>query len=113
MALYAKHENELSPKDRDRLLAAMSELRAAVADYDKFVVTEPLDVKDVEPIPMAELARAQQRVTDAEGELWRLREELMGWARPTTLPGPALVADWFSKEDEVYDKMGEVPPTRS
>ena len=86
----------------------MEELQAAVADYDRYVATEPLGMKDVVPIPIEELACSHRRVTEAEAELWRLREELLGWSRPMSLPGAASVADWFSEEDKIYDEMGEV-----
>jgi len=87
-------------------------LKEAVADYDRFVVTAPLGAGDVVPISIEEMADAHKRVTDAEAELWRLREELIGWVRPPSLPAATFVTDWFSEEDEVFDKMGEIDPTR-
>lgn len=102
--------DELSSEDLRRLKSALDELRAAVVDYDKYLATEPLGMTDVVPIPLDELAKAQHRITEAEAELWRLREELLGWVRPTSLPSASSVTDWFSKEDEIYDKMGEVSP---
>lgn len=106
-----KHGDQLSREDLQRLQKAMDELRSAVAGYESCPATEQLETRDVVPLPLEELAREQRRITEAEAGLWRLREELLGWARPTSLPGAGSVTDWFSEEDEIYDKMGEVSPT--
>lgn len=52
----------------------------------------------------AEVADAQAAVEAVERELWRLREELLGWSRPSWAPSATLVADWFSDEDAIYDE---------
>lgn len=49
------------------------------------------------------LAEASAEVGAAEAELWKLREELLGWVRPSWTPRASAVADWFSDEDRVYD----------
>jgi len=48
-------------------------------------------------------------VETAEREVWRLREELSGWSRPAWAPGAALLADWFSEDDAVYDDIATGP----
>jgi len=55
------------------------------------------------------MARAQAEIERAEAELWRLREEFLGWARPARAPAAALVSDWFSDEDRIYDDV-EIHP---
>lgn len=70
-----------------------------MAAYEPFLGRE---LKRGEPVPVHnadEMARAQAAIEQAEQELWRLREELLGWPRPSWAPDAALVADWFSKED--------------
>jgi hypothetical protein len=65
------------------------------------------------PVPVhsaADMARAQAAIEQAEQELWRVRAELLGWARPSWAPDAALVADWFSAEDESYDEISTDPP---
>jgi hypothetical protein len=61
---------------------------------------------DAAPVhDLEQLALAQADIEGAERELWRLRETLLRWPRPTWAPGAALVADWFSVEDAVYDDV--------
>jgi hypothetical protein len=50
-------------------------------------------------------ADAQVEIQAAEGDLWKLREELLGWARPASATRAELVADWFSDEDRAYDDL--------
>ena len=100
---------ELTPEQRQRLEGAHRGLRDAVAAYEPFLGRE---LKPGAPVPVhraAELARAQAAIEQAEQELWRLREELLGWARPSWAPDAALVADWFSAEDESYDDLSVDP----
>ncbi len=98
-------ERKLSEDDRSRLETAHSDLRQAVAAYDPFV-GGPLEAG--QPIPMhdaAEMRAAQEAVEAAEDRLWRLREELLGWVRPSWAPSATLTSDWFSTEDAVYDDL--------
>ena len=97
-------EVELSPEARGRLEAAHRKLREAVADYQQFTdsVLEP--GKDAVSYPASDLADAQRAVEQAEQELWVLREELLGWTRPSWAPSASFAADWFSEEDAVYDE---------
>jgi hypothetical protein len=65
-----------------------------------------------EPPPVVnatEVAEAQRRVEEAEQELWRLREEYLGWARPAWASSAAFEADWFSSEDAIYDEVKATP----
>ena len=101
----ARSEAELAPDERRRLEEAHRILREAVAAYEPFLGRE---LKPSEPVPVhdaAKMARAQAAIEHAEQELWRLREELLGWSRPASAPNAALVTDWFSEEDRVYDEM--------
>ena len=85
-------------------------LEQAVADYQRFLGG---CLQPGEPVPVhnaREIAQAQAAVEEAEAELWRLREELLGWVRPGWAPPEALVADCFSPEDAIYD---EADPKRS
>lgn len=97
-------EVELSSDARGRLEAAHRKLREAVANYQQFTdsVLEP--GKDAASHPATDLADAQRAVEQAEQELWVLREELLGWTRPSWAPSASFAADWFSEEDAVYDE---------
>lgn len=101
----ARSEANLSADERRRLEAAHRVLREAVAAYEPFLARE---LTPGQPVPMhsaEEMARAQEAIEQAEQELWRLREELLGWRRPTWATDAALVADWFSDEDRAYDEI--------
>jgi hypothetical protein len=101
----ARSEPELSPEDEERLREAHRRLREAVAAYEAFLGRE---LKPGEPVPVHQVGRtaeAQVTVEEAERELWRLREDLLGWVRPPWAPGAAHVADWFSDEDAIYDDI--------
>ena len=89
-----RYERDLSAEESARLEAAHRDLRVAVAAYER-----ALDV--------GEMKAAQEAVEAAEDHLWQLREELLGWARPSWAPGAALTSDWFSEEDSVYDDVPE------
>lgn len=106
MSSTPARSDQLSPEGRNRLADAHRQLRDAVAAYEPYLGRE---LKPGEPIPIQNarvLAEAQAAVEAAESELWRLREELLGWARPPWAPGAAQVADWFSEEDAIYDDIG-------
>lgn len=98
-----RREADLTAAERARLESAHARLRQAVAAYERFlggplVPGEPVPVHDAR-----EMAEAQAAIESAESELWRLREELLGWHRPAWAPRATLVSDWFSDEDSVYD----------
>jgi hypothetical protein len=108
--LPARSEDQLSPSEVSALDAAYRRLEQAVADYQRFLGGS---LRPGEPVPVhdaREIAQAQAAVEEAEAKLWRLREELLGWVRPGWALPAALVADWFSPEDTVYD---EAAPKRS
>ena len=96
--------NDLAPEDRDRLERAQKRLREATDKYEPFRGGELTPDQDVPVHDAKAMAVAQAEVQDAENALWQLREELLGWARPAWAPNAALVADWFSDEDRIYDK---------
>ncbi|MEO7296616.1 MAG: hypothetical protein ABIZ57_10775 [Candidatus Limnocylindria bacterium] len=100
-------ERELSDEDRGRLEAAHRALRDAVAAYESFV-GGALTSGDTAVVHNAdEMRRAQEAVGGAEDRLWQLREDLLGWTRPSWVPSAALTSDWFSEEDAVYDDVPE------
>lgn len=104
-SLPARSEDQLGPAERQQLEAAHRRLRQSVTAYQEYMDRE---VDQGEPIPVdhaEQVAEAQTAVEEAERELWRLREQLLGWERPPWAPGATLVADWFSKDDAVYDDM--------
>ena len=105
----ARSEADLSAADRQRLEDASRALREAVARYEPFLGRE---LRTGEPVPehrSDDVASAQAEIERAEQELWRLREALLGWARPPWPPGAALVTEWFSDEDRSYDDFGPEP----
>jgi hypothetical protein len=89
---------QLTTEHERRLEDAHRRLREAVEVYQQHV--------EQDLGPMQVLADAQAAVEAAEDELWRLRDELLGWSRPSWALSAALVADWFSDEDAVYDTTG-------
>ena len=101
----------LSDSDEARLVAAHARLRAAVAGYEPFVAAMPL-TGAVAEVDAMEMRRAQSAVEAAERDLWALREELLGWKRPSWTPSAASMADWFSDEDAVYDDPSYDPARR-
>ncbi|HZJ27581.1 MAG TPA: hypothetical protein VFF40_11330 [Acidimicrobiia bacterium] len=98
--------DDLEPADRDRLARAHKRLREATDTYEPFHGGEITPNQDAPVHEVLAMAAAQAEVQDAEDALWRLREELLGWARPAWAPNAALVADWFSDEDRIYDEAG-------
>lgn len=98
-----RREAELTDQERVQLVRAHRQLRKAIAGYERFI-GGPLAPGEQVPVHDAhQMADAQAAVEAAEAELWRLREELLGWRRPAWAPRATLVADWFSDEDSVYD----------
>jgi hypothetical protein len=79
-------------------------LREATNNYEPFRGGALAPNQDVPVHDAAAMAAVQAEVQDAEDALWQLREELLGWARPAWAPNAALVADWFSDEDRIYDE---------
>jgi len=104
-----RSDAELSPDQRQQLEDAHRRLRDAVAEYEPFLGRELAPGTPVPVHSAADMARAQAAIEQAEQELWRVREELLGWARPSWAPDAALVADWFSAEDESYDQISTDP----
>jgi hypothetical protein len=105
----ARSEADLSPLERQRLEDAYRRLREAVARYEPFVGRELRPGRPVPAHNAEDMARVQAEIKGAEQELWRLREELLGWVRPPWAPDAALVADWFSEEDRSYDEISPEP----
>lgn len=102
-----RYKRDLSADNRARLEAAHRELRDAVAAYERFL-GGPLEPGQPVPVhSLNETRAAQEAVEAAEDRLWQLREELLGWARPSWAPSAALTSDWFSEEDSVYDDVPE------
>jgi hypothetical protein len=98
-------EDQITPAQQQLLHDAYRHLRSAVAAYETFLGKE---LQSGQPVPvhnLQDMVAAQRDVEAAERELWRLREELLGWVRPSWAPGAALVADWLSDEDAIYDQM--------
>lgn len=93
--------SDLTTDEQDRLTRAHQRLRDAVAAYERVAGTPA----GSEPLDPGEVADAQAEIQAAEGALWQLREELLGWARPASATRAELVADWFSDEDRVYDDL--------
>lgn len=93
----------MTAEQRRELGDAHAALRAAVANYEKYL---PGELVSDGPVPIEDLAAAQEAIESAERELWRLREKYLGWQRPTWAPSASQETDWFSKEDEVYDAVG-------
>jgi hypothetical protein len=95
--------DDLTPADRARLEQAHQRLREATKSYEPFRGGKLVPGEEVPVHDAVAVAGAQAEVQDAENALWRLREELLGWARPAWAPNATLVADWFSDEDRIYD----------
>lgn len=94
---------DLSVTERKRLEDAHRRLRDAVARYEEFRGGALAPDAELPAHGTHAMAAAQAEVGLAEGELWHVREELLGWTRPSWAPNAALVADWFSDEDRIYD----------
>lgn len=98
-----KSLEDLSAEERAALEAVHERLREAVRNYDKFLGVELKSGVDVPVLSAREMGAAQAEVQEAEAELWRLREELLGWRRPGWAQSATSVSDWFSEEDSDYD----------
>jgi len=96
---------ELKPDERERLERAHRKLREAVEAYEQFLGGPLEPGREAAVHDARAVAKAQADVDEAEAELWRVREELLGWTRPPWAPAAALVPDWFSDEDRVYDDI--------
>ena len=96
-------EGNLTTEQRGELEEAHASLRAAVANYEKYLGGGN---ESDEPIPVSDVAAAQEAIESAERGLWRLREKYLGWQRPSWAPSASQETDWFSQEDEVYDVVG-------
>ena len=110
-SLPSRTEEQLTAGERQKLDDADRRLLAAVVAYEPFIGRE---LQPTGPVPVHDLtaiAKAQAEVEAAEQELWRLREGLLGWVRPSWAPSATLVTDWFSSDDEVYDEV-EARPSR-
>lgn len=98
-----KSLTDLSAAERERLVVVHERLRDAVRNYDKFLGIELKPGVEVPVHSLEEMGAAQAEVQEAEAELWRVREELLGWRRPGWAPSATSVSDWFSDEDADYD----------
>ena len=109
MSSLAGRAEELNEEGRARLEAAHRRLREAVAAYEPFIGREVSPDDELRVHDAALMAAAQRELESAEDELWRLREGLLGWARPPWTPSASLMADWFSDEDAIYDNVVTQP----
>jgi hypothetical protein len=107
--LPARREDDLCPADRERLESAHRRLQEAVDAYTPFLGRELRPGEDVPVHRLEDVARAQAAIETAEAELWRLREELLGWAPTPGAPKASQMAEWFSEEDRIYDDVDDVP----
>jgi hypothetical protein len=99
----ARPVDDLAPEERRRLERAYQRLRDAISKYQPFEARE-LEPGDDTPAQDGDaMAAAQAEVQEAEAALWRVRQELLGWERPQWGTSAALVSDWFSDEDRIYD----------
>ena len=95
-----------TPADVERLKEAHRRLRDAVAEYEeRFGRIEALPGVQPPSSDLQEMAKAQRKIEVAEAELWRLREEALGWRKPSGAPSALESIDWFSDEDRVYDAI--------
>ena len=86
-------------------MKAHRRLDKATKSYAPFLGGALPPGRDISAHEMELMAAAQAEVQQAEDALWQLREELLGWARPSWAPRATLVADWFSDEDRIYDDL--------
>lgn len=106
MSIGARRRPEdLSPSDRERLREAHERLRRAAREAEQFAGGELHPSMNM-PVNRGIVPELRE-VDAAEAELWRLREELLGWERPGSALPARDVLDWFSEEDEIYDSEDE------
>ncbi|CAN5318911.1 hypothetical protein BH20ACT3_BH20ACT3_04230 [soil metagenome] len=96
-------DHDVSAAGRTRLEAAQHDLVVAVEAYERSCAVPLGPGTTMSALDARQLERLQDAVASAEDRLWRLREELLGWSRPSWAPSAALVADWFSDADTIYD----------
>jgi hypothetical protein len=104
----APSERDLTAGQRRALEVAHHRLRDAVAAYESYLAAL-VPGQALAAHSAGDLAAAQVDVDEAERELWRLREEFLGWIRPSWAPSASLEADWFSADDAIYDEVGAGP----
>lgn len=101
--LPSRRVDDLDPAGRERLETALRRLQEAVDAYAPFLGGELRNGEEFPAHRVGDVARAQLAIEDAEAELWRVREQLLGWARPPWAPRASQMAEWFSPEDRIYD----------
>jgi hypothetical protein len=92
-SLPSRAEDQLTGGERQKLDDADRRLRAAVSAYEPFIGRE---LRPTGPVPVHDAmatAKAQAELEAAEQELWRLREELFGWVRPSRAPSATMLTD--------------------
>lgn len=94
---------ELSEKERARLKDAHSRLRRAAEAYEPFLGRRLPVTGDVPLHRQEAILKAQRELQAAEAELWRLREELLGWTRPTDAPSATQATEWILEEGDSAD----------
>jgi hypothetical protein len=97
----ARSIDNLSASERGKLSTAQQRLTQAVKNYARFERRAPLRAGEEAPShDFEEMLAAQKEVREAEADLWKLRETLLGWHRPTWAPAATQVSDWFLEEEE-------------
>lgn len=95
----------LGVDEKRRLEEAQRRLRDSVAAYEHLRSGALPPGEDIESHGRDETAQAQAAIESAEEELWRAREDLLGWKRPTSALKAVRTSEWFSDEDAVYDDL--------
>ncbi|MGH2811728.1 MAG: hypothetical protein ACRDI1_03305 [Actinomycetota bacterium] len=104
MSIGARRRPEdLSTSDLERLRQAHKRLRDAVKAAERYGRGELPPGIETPVHRQEDIEAAYRKIDEAEAELWRMREELLGWKRPGSALPARDVLDWFSEEDEVYD----------
>jgi hypothetical protein len=99
----------LTDEQRSELERAHQRLRLAVEAYERYLGGPLAPGQEFPVLNATDVAEAQRRVEEAEQDLWRLREQYLGWARPAWAPSATFEADWFSAEDAIYDEVTATP----
>ena len=84
-----RSESDLTEDERHLLAVAHDELRAAEADYERFLGAELRPGQPVSAVSATVLRDAQERLDAAKERIWELHEDLLGWARPSSVPSTA------------------------